>query len=163
MNNSFMSLEAADALARDMPNLTGWKGATDEQRGAALINAYARLVRIQMRFTTDEVIDTQTVYDVDASYETILNGKTWPAITKTSFLAFPKPFRTALRQAQLAEANSILTDNPVEARHRAGILSETVGESSIMLRGGRLELGVSSDALRYLTGYVYYNVRVGRA
>lgn len=157
LNNTFISLEAADALSRDVPNLHGWSGADDESRGAALINAYARLSRIQLKFTVED--PTLTDYQCDR----VLNPSTWPDVTKADFNQFPKRFRDALRLAQLVEANAILTDNPIEQRHRAGVISETVGESSIMLRGNRLDLSVSAEALRYLKGYVYFNVRIGRA
>ena len=54
MNNSFQTLESAEMLARDLVNLAGWAGASDEQRYVALIEAYNRLTRIPMKFKTSD-------------------------------------------------------------------------------------------------------------
>lgn len=157
LNNTWVSLEAAEALARDMPGLKAWLAASDDQRAAALINAYSHMQRIQLRFTWP-LRDGE-----DRREETILRPGAWTELTVDDFLSFPREFRRALRMAQICEADKILTDDPLQSRHRAGVISETVGESSVMLRGGKLELGVASETLRYLSGYVYYSVTVARA
>lgn len=160
LNNSFTSLEAAEAAARDLPNVKAWLAASDEQRAAALIQAYARVSRIQVRFPlTPEETDTR---DFDERQYCVVRPGQWTEIPKDQFLGFPKDFRRALRAAQVCEANVILADNPVTQRHRSGVISETIGESSVMLRGGKLELGVDNETLRCLSGYVYYDVRVAR-
>ncbi|QIG75615.1 hypothetical protein EVC20_044 [Rhizobium phage RHph_Y2_17_1] len=172
LNNTFLTLPGAEILARDNPRLKGWAAADDEKKSAALINAYTRLSRIQLRYAKPlpeaDVATSSRPYDPRRSSrddcDVVIKPGDWrDRFTKEDFLAMPADFRNALRLAQLVEANEVLTDNPLEARHRAGVISETVGESSIMLRGGKLELGVSSEALRALTGFVYYNVRLARA
>lgn len=157
LNNTFLTVEAAEVLARDNPRLTAWAAADSDRKAAALINAYNRVTRIQLRYKKP------AENDVVCAEEVIIRAGGWSDYTRDDFMAMPADFRKALRLAQLIEANEILTDNPYESRHRAGVISETVGESSIMLRGGKLELGVTSETLRALTGYVYYRVRVGRA
>ena len=161
MNNTFITLEAAAVVARDVPNLTGWETASDEQRTAALINAFTRMTRIPMRFSTPN--DLRENWQMGEEVDTVILASAWKEITAAEFLSYPIDFRKAVRIAQVIEANEILANNPMSARHRAGIISETVGESSVMLRGGRLELGVSSETLRYLTGFVYYDHRIWRA
>jgi hypothetical protein len=161
LNNTWVTLEAAEVLARDMPELKSWSQSSDEQRAAALINAYSRMQRIQLRFTNP--LPGEEDEEDRCEKHTILRPGVWNELTADDFLAFPKPFRTALRRAQICEANSILTDNPFAERHRAGVISETVGESSVMLRGGKLELGVANETLRCLAGYVYYQVSIARA
>jgi hypothetical protein len=172
LNNTFLTLPAAEILARDNPRLKGWAAADDEKKSAALINAYTRLSRVQLRYAKPraeaDVATTIRTYDPTRLYredcDVVIRPGDWGSrFTKEDFLAMPADFRKALRLAQLVEANEVLTDNPFEARHRAGVISETVGESSIMLRGGKLELGVSTETLRALTGFVYYNVRLARA
>lgn len=171
LNNTFLTLPAAELLARDNPRLTGWAAADDERKAAALINAYVRLSRVQLRYTLpkpeNDVATTVRPYLIgerDCSTDVVIRPGDWGVrFLKTDFLAMPEDFRKAIRSAQLIEANEVLTENPYEVRHRAGVISETVGESSVMLRGGKLELGVSSEALRSLTGFVYYNVRLARA
>lgn len=169
LNNTFVTLEAAEALARDMPELRAWHQNTEEQRAAALINAYTRLKRIQLRICRPELLDEHhsemaaSEHGRWCNMETVIRPGVWDELTVDDFLDLPRDFRRALRMAQIAEANEILTNDPLQARHRAGVISETVGESSVMLRGGKLQIGISDTALRYLGGYVYYQVGVARA
>lgn len=156
MDNSFMSIEVAEITARDTPNLDGWAAATDDQKYAGLINAYNKLTRIPMRFITYKVEDTEHCYPIE-------NIVIWGDITFEQFQGFPASFRRALRQAQLCQADAILENDPIAKRQRAGIISETVGESSVMLRGGQLSLDVDSRAAECLKGYIYYNLRTARA
>jgi hypothetical protein len=170
LNNTFISLESAEVMARDMPSLKAWATDDDDKKAAALINAFARLSRVQLRYAKDHLTQEggttsrpwppgRDLCDQDV----VIRPGEWAKKTKEEFLAMPPVFRKAVRSAQLIEANDILTDDPIASRHRAGVISETIGESSVMLRGGRLELGVSLDALRALTGFVYYNIRTARA
>jgi hypothetical protein len=159
LNNTWVTLEASEALARDMPELKAWYQASDEQRAAALINAYTRMQRIQLRF----LWPLRDGEPEERQLETVIRPGQWSEVTVDEFLSFPRDFRRALRMAQICEANEILTDDPYQSRHRAGVISETVGESSVMLRGGKLELGVGTQTLRYLTGFVYYQVSIARA
>lgn len=162
MENSFQTLESAEILARDMLDVKGWSNASEDQRCTALIEAYSRLTRIPMRF---KVSDLDNLRDRSPQFaeETIIRRDAWETITSEEFMDFPKTFRKALRQAQLAEANELLEGDPIEKKHRAGIISETVGESSVMLRGGKVDHGVSTNTLKYLTGHIYYNNRIVRA
>ncbi|MBA8881723.1 hypothetical protein [Phyllobacterium myrsinacearum] len=156
MENSFMSIEAAELLARDIPNLKGWSEATEESRNAALINAFERLIRIPMKFKRYEGVEMRH-YE-----ETVIPTDAWREITKIEFMTFPASFRKAVRQAQIAEANEILENDVTASKHRAGIISETVGESSVMLRGGLLELGIAKRSSEFLKGHIYYRARLLR-
>lgn len=162
MNNTFQTLESAEILARDTVNLTGWAGADEEQRCAALAEAFNRLTRIPMKF---KVNDLDNIRDRSTQFaeETIILRSAWPTVTKDEYMQWPAYFRKALRLAQLTEANELIEGDPVEKKHRAGIISETVGESSIMLRGGKTEHGVSSATLQHLSGHIYFNHRIVRA
>lgn len=175
MVNSFVTIESAEIISRTMPNLLGWSSADDDQRYAGLISAFNRLTRIPMKFRQKPtgltyIGDYPDVPANDPMWperyreppETIIPAQAWPYVTATEFLAWPSYFTRAVRNAQVAEAASILENDVTERRHRQGIISETVGESSIMLRGGRLNLPVSSQALEYLTGFIYYNSRIAR-
>lgn len=159
MVNSFMTLEAAEILVRDLPHTTGWNGATTDQRYAALVEAFNRLTRISMKFPNP--LPAGQVRHPDD--ETVILRSDWSEIDEATFLAMPAPFRKALRMAQIVEANELLEGDTIASKHRAGIISETVGESSMMLRTSKLELSVSSSALRHLTGYIYYNLRLARS
>jgi hypothetical protein len=156
MNNSFTTLEAAELAARDMPNLAGWASATDDQKYAALIDAYAKISRMTMRYTTYATNDLGR----RCPNQTIVK---WGDITLDQFNAMPAEFRKALRMAQIYQADESIENDPILARQRAGIISETIGESSVMLRGGQLSLDIASKASAALKGYIYYNFRIARA
>lgn len=161
MVNSFVTIEAAEIMARDMPNLSGWSTASEDKRYASLIEAFNRLTRIPMRFEVPHANDpTGTLYCPE---ETIIPASQWAGITEEQFLAFPADFRKAVRTAQLVEANEMIEGETMAQKHRQGIISETVGESSIMLRGGRVEQNVSSTTLRTLAGFIYFSHRIARA
>jgi hypothetical protein len=162
MVNSFQTLESAEILARDTLNLNGWLMADDERRYIALVEAFNRLTRIPMRFKHLETDNPLPRHDLFAQ-ETVVLRSTWGEVTEEDFLAWPLYFRKALRAAQLVEANELLEGDPIAKKHRAGIISETVGESSIMLRGGKVDHGVSSATLQHLAGHIYYNHRIVRA
>lgn len=190
MRNSFQSIEAAELLARDVPNLAGWSGAPRDARFAALISAYYRLTRIPLRFVEanrNNIADRETLILREAprgteaqdfsplihathrpvgynrEFPLTTNVLVWSTMTSDDLMLLPLDFRRKLRLAQLAEANEMLENDAVARKHRAGIISETVGESSVMLRGNRLELGIGRAALEYLTGHIYYNFKVARA
>ena len=162
MNNSFQTLESAEILARDMTNVTGWQANSEEQRYVALIEAYNRLTRIPMKFRTADSDNLRKRSDLFAD-ETVILRTAWPTITAEEFMEWPAYFRKALRMAQLTEANELLEGDPIAKKHRAGIISETVGESSMMLRSGKVEHGVSTATLQQLTGHIYYSHRIVRA
>lgn len=161
MKNSFMTMEAAEILARDIPNLSGWTSASVDKRFAALISAFNRLTRISMRYAS--TLDAHLYRDHDC--ETIILANAWSDIDEDEFIEFPSYFRKNLRHAQLMEACDMMENETIASKHRAGIISETVGESSMMLRGnGLLDVGgISKRTLEYLTGHIYYNNRLTRA
>lgn len=188
MINSFVTYEAAELIAFDIPNLAGWRGADQEDRCAALISAYHRLTRIPMRFVIDPVEHEKrsrnSGYGASGYYndqgrrvyhwsrdiagyfgrqEMVIPIEAWANIDEDEFLSFTKQFRDAVRRAQVAQANDLLENDATARRHRQGIISETVGESSIMLRGNRIDLGLAAEALKYLTGHIAYNFEISRA
>lgn len=154
MVNSFQTLENAELLARDMVGGSGWGQGTDDQKAAALIEAFNRLTRIPMRYWT-------TVNDHQC--ERFISAADWREMTADAFLELPSGLRNALRAAQLQEADTLLADDPIARKHKDGVISETIGDSSMMLRGGKLELGVAYDTLNQLRGFIWYNFRVARA
>lgn len=158
MQNSFISYEAAELLARNKANFNGWNNADETRRHAALIDAYSRLTRIPMRFNT---LDAEKNQSFDG--ETIITRNMWSEVTATDFLAYPVHFRQAVRLAQLTETNELLQGESLARKHRSGIATETIGESSVTLRKGHIDYGVSSPTLAHLTGFIYFNTRVVRA
>lgn len=163
MENSFMLIENAEIVARQIANLSGWASATEDQRYAALIEAYNRITRIPMRFNVKRTTGNLD-YIQDPLYRTekIIDRETWSVADAAEFNSWPESFRKTLRAAQLVEANEILEGDEFGKRRRAGVLSETIGESSVSLSSDRLDLGLSPATLKILTGHVYYDFRVAR-
>lgn len=166
MGNSFQTMPQAHAEAAQLPNLLGWSAATDNDRAAALIEAYLRLTRLGYRVRRPEDVDVQNMIGDLQGYIEIIEPRLWPLMTKDRWLSsrYPEHFRRALRRAQIAEANEILRGDRINEKRRSGIMSETIGESSMMFRIGKpLDLGISSPALEYVTGYVVTRITLTRS
>lgn len=149
--NSYQSYGAALITALDMPALDAWEAANERSRTQAMIEAYHRLgklvYRIPYRLISGDIVS--------------LNN--W---TQTEFDKLPEPFLTALRRAQLCEANIILEGNAgdsVQKLREEGLMSKTVGESSMMFRPGQpLKLLVDRKTLDILSGFVSFSLVIGR-
>jgi hypothetical protein len=167
LTNTFVTLEAAEFMALDTPNVTGWNVASDDQKLAALTEAYRRLTRIPMRFPTyapGTGFDSfNTIAPRELLEETVIERDMWDDITGEQFNDFPIAFKKAVRRAQFVEANELLQGDNVAKKHRQGIVTETIGESSVTLRDGRIDYGIGSETLKALTGYIYFNMRIRRA
>lgn len=160
--NSFQSMEAAELIAGDMPNLSGWNGASEDERYAALIAAYNSITRIALRFKTPIADIDPYAPDRDDLCETIILADSWSETTEEEFLAWPANFRKALRMAQVAEANELIEGDEISRMRRSGIISEKIGESQTTLSAGAVSMNVSSTALSHLAGFVYYHHRIVR-
>ncbi|MGV1754836.1 hypothetical protein [Agrobacterium sp. CG674] len=173
MTNTFQSYEAAEIQALDVPNVTGWLTASEDQRKAALVEAFRRVTQIPMKFTiygpnsalssTGWRPDWNSVAPREILEEQIITRDGWEEVTAELYSGFPTKFKKALRRAQFMEANEMLQGDTVGQKHRSGIVTETIGESSVTLRAGRVDYGVSSQTLQALVGHVYFNMRTVRA
>lgn len=165
MVNSFQTMAQAHLEAAQMPNLIGWNGATDLERATAMIEAFRRLTRLGYRIRRPEDLDAQNVI-TDFVDTKVIEPRLWPLIDEGRWLSnlYTDEFRRALRCAQVAEANEILRGDRVNEKRRAGLLSETIGESSMMFRVGKpLDLGLSAAALQYVTGFVQMRMTLTRS
>lgn len=159
--NSFMSFGEAIMQSRVVANIEAWTGATEEQQFAALIEAFNRIIHIPLKYKVSSPLSRFDVMETCALTVSITRDH-WEEIDLATFNAFPATFKKALKLAQIIEANEILSGDDISRRHRAGIISETVGESSMMLRGGAVDFGASAATLRALAGFVSYEWKVNR-
>jgi hypothetical protein len=166
LENSFQTYANALFMAADMPGLTGWQAACEADRMTALIEAYQRLTRMNylVRWPLGVDFQMRVVIPYWANGLVHITPRMWPLMTDELFSPYPDPFKHALYRAQVAEANEILTGDPAGDKRRAGILSESVGESSVMFRSGvaPYEGNVSRAAMRYLTGYLDNKITLNR-
>ena len=162
LENSFMTLDEAILSARRLNNIDAWNSASEESRFTALNEAYSRITNLPLKISTETVGSRYDTVEPVYTSTTYIRRDNWENMELGTFNAFPGRFLSALKTAQIIEANEILSGDEIGRRHRAGIISETIGESSVMLRGGTMDFGISTAAMRALTGYVYVGGRVGR-
>jgi hypothetical protein len=142
--NSFQTLEKAALMSAGLADVDAWTAASRAMRIGALQNAFHALGH----FT----------YQVD--------GVRYPNITAldpTVFADFNSVFLRQLRLAQIVEANEALGGNTVSKKRRDGIMSETIGESSMMFRPEKvLNVPVTKRSMQLLRRYIVWEMSVGR-
>lgn len=159
---SFQTYIQSVILADALPNLMEWERAADEDRQRALLEAYRRLTRFGYRIRKRDDLE-QNVIDDYLDIDEVISPRQWPQMTLSRWTALPERYRSAVMRAQVVEANEILRGVRPDDKRRMGILSESIGESSMMFRVGKpLDLGISQAALRELTGYLDTRVTVSR-
>lgn len=165
MVNSFQSYYSAEALALTVSNIVGWASAGKDLREAAMSEAFFRIASIPMIYD-GELSATLSRFDYDvltpSTQSNYISRDLWDEMTLDNYLTLPSRFRRALCMAQFLEANELLLGDMTLDRYRAGIQSETVGESSVVLRAGRVDYGLSAAALKALSGYIYSGMRIVR-
>lgn len=73
-------------------------------------------------------------------------------------------FLRALQRAQVLEANELLDINSIHRKRLDGLMSETIGESSMMFRPGNISnFELSRRSQFALRNYLVIRARIGRA
>jgi hypothetical protein len=152
---SFQTFAQAQLASGNIAELAGWRTATRSTQIAALIEARNHIARLQFTY-----IHGQGMNYVEPEFAI---GDI-SLLDEEEFEALSEEFRAALALAQIYEADDILGGNPFDKRRRDGVMSETIGESSMMFRPGTpTERTVCSRALKALSRYINRSVRIGRA
>lgn len=145
-NNSFVTMNEAILRALDMTATEGWDAASDRDRTAALIEAYSQVYKLQF-------------YIGDFAAEPF----SLKELTTDQYAELPVDFMSALKCAQVAQANSLLGSEWITDKRDNGLMSETIGESSNMYRPGKpLSMPVRRRAMQCLSGYLALTKRTGR-
>ena len=172
--NSFQSFPMGELTAMDMPNLDGWENASEQQKVRAMIDAREHICQLNFNLLNSNANfgQDQLAYVPEGEYQSsyvahnslfIFNGDLG-ILNETQFAELPERFKKALRQAQVAEANAILGGESNEARRQSGVIEDEIGESRQKYRDSKpLQLPVCRRALGYLSGYVTFSKRIGRA
>lgn len=166
--NTFQTYPEALMTRSDLAQAPGWDAVSDSMRIAALHLAHTAMCNLRYRYRVG--INNQrrvrgfpgTRFDSGGvAYTTVTdirNTLAW------EWAEFPEEFKDALKRAQIAEANAQLQGDPIGDKRRAGIVSETIGESSMFLKQvPEVQLPVSREALEQLRGFITYNVGIARA
>lgn len=154
--NSFQTLTEATLTRTGFAKLDGWDRATKAGRSAAMIEAYRRILRVSLQLR--QVPDT---YNRIAWY-----GRRVPLsrLSADDFNALPDNFKTAIKRAQIVEADVLLGGDKIGDKRRDGIVSETIGEASMFLNSKPyLNLPISRQAYEELKSFIRIVVQLGRA
>lgn len=162
--NSFQSYNQAELTRFELPVLDGWDAGTNQQRTAAMIQAYRAICRLKFRYKSTELAQSQIQYDASMNLDDWTYIEDISRLTQDDWDALPLAFRKALMQAQMTEAENFISGNPIEDKRRDGIISETIGESKMFFNNRPpLQLPVSRKTLDILAGYYYLRYRIARA
>lgn len=146
--------EQAELYARiNMPSLEGWAAAGKEQRIQALLESSRALRNLPWKrcgaTMTPEHIEKCQI----CSNPFLMSRQQLRA----------HPMWTHLCAAQLKQCNYLLGGKPLDDLRSAGLMSNTVGESSQMYRMQvPLDLGVGKDALKQVGRWISYSVQLKR-
>lgn len=144
--NTFMLFNEAILVGFDIPNTPSWDVGANQERTAALKEAYSSVGMLQY-LLPETSLGTFEIAD--------LTTEQWDTL--------PADFLAALKKAQLVESDYIMGGDWIADKRKAGLLSETIGESSNMFRSGKpLDLIVSPRAFKYLGKYVDFRRKLGR-
>lgn len=173
--NSFQSFPQAQLTALDIPNIGAWDAADDQEKIRALMDAREHIVQLNFNLLNSNVNfgQDQLAYVPEGSFQSsyvarnslfIFNGNL-AILNPTQYNALPERFKSALRKAQIAEANAILGGDATDAMRTSGVIEDRIGESSQKFRdrGVALRLPVSRRALGYISYFVTFAKRIGRA
>lgn len=143
--NSYQTDVEATALLEEVFGLAAYKAGTPEEQSAALINAY-------------HLINTMTFADKYGEYYEL------GTLDEAALLELEPAFLKALRIAQLIEANELMDSNSIHYKRLDGLMSETIGESSMMFRPGNINnYPITRRSMLFLRNYVLIRARLFRA
>lgn len=167
MTNSFQTYERVLVTRAELgQTLAAFDAAIKGRQIAALETAYRKLGRIHYKYALDGDGSNYISWDdeMHSGCSTYRIVRDIAAVTFADFSALPERFKSALRRAQIVEANAILGGDPITEKRMSGIVSETVGESSMFLSSTKpLTLPVSRSAFAELNGFVYRRFAIARA
>lgn len=171
--NTFQSLAQAEITALDIPNLSGWSAATDDDKIAALIDARVKICQLSYYLLNSNINFAQDSlnYIPEGAFQSqyvatnslfIFNGNL-ALLNAQQYSQLPERFKLALRKAQVTEADHILGDDVIGQKRDSGIILDSVGQTKQMFRNTKpLDLPVCKRALRFLSYFLVFNRTIGR-
>lgn len=168
MFNSFITYPEAMALRMSFgPTLTGWDANSPETRHASLIHAHQQLLRLRLvtgRGSNVPLISSYAGFGTGTDTNFSIARRAYlREMTIEAFDALPPAFLTAIKRAQLIEADSLMGGNPVDAKRQSGIVSEKIGESSMFFQSKPyLNLPVARRTYEELQTFIVLTVGIQR-
>lgn len=168
MTNSLMTYPEALSMRQGFgPVLDGWDSVDDRvERQSALAQAFSNLCRIRYAVPLPEGVRHSDFAGYGTGTDLIFDARrrvTLTTLTLEDFDALSPQFQTAIRRAQLVEADVLLGGDMVGRKRRDGIISETIGESSTFFNSKPyLNLPISRQAFDEISRYVSISIGVAR-
>lgn len=145
MVNSFQTYGDAAVRCAEITGLESFASATRRERITALSNAYITLSRLE--------------YQIPPYYSPVrIQG-----LSEYDFEALHQGLTSALKMAQVIEANEALDSFSILKKRQQGLMSETIGESSMMFRPEKvLNVPMTRRGMDLLRPYLVWNMSIGR-
>lgn len=167
--NTWQTYPEALMTRSDLAVLHGWDAASDSLRISALNVAHTAMCNLRYRYRLNSTASQRRLTDFPGVSENSF-GQVYATVTDPrnilawEWAEYPDDFKTALKRAQLVEADTMLAGDPIGDKRRAGIVSETIGESSMFLRQvPEAQFAISRAALNHLRGFVTFTTAIARA
>ena len=156
--NTLVTLASADMLASEMTSVGSWATASTQQKSNALIEAYTRLGNLRL-FELDSLYYDYADVNLKASRGSLLD------LSQSEVLGLDEKMLAALSQAQVAEADHILSGDPAAESRANGLILDTIGEVKQMYRNSKpLKTPICRRALDYVSKYTSFSSKMlGRA
>jgi len=159
LSNSFQSYAQAMVLAAEVTGIDSLLGSTRRERIAALVNAHNTISRLRYQ-VSDGYMAGRNQSRLDWHYIKYVD---LASITAADYAKLPAPFLRAVCMAQLIEANEALDQFSIHRKRQQGLMSETIGESSMMFRPEKvLNIPVTRRSLDLLRPYLVWELSIGR-
>lgn len=141
--NSFQTYAEAMVAASEITGIQTLYDATRREQSNALINSYRILSRM--------------LYNVRGT------RISFPMISLDAFQALPVSFADAIKMAQIIEAAEALDEFSILKKRQQGLMSESIGESSMMFRPEKvLNIPVTRRSMDILRPYLDWEIGIGR-
>jgi hypothetical protein len=166
--NTFQTYQEAMNNADTLGSVPAWDAASERERTQALIEARSRLCRLNFRGLSSDFLPDQASVLRSTDIAMVVNNvylyRSLELMPADAFLKLPAIFLAALKNAQVVEANEVLTGGDDNQRRRDGVILETIGDVKKMWRSSKpLDLPCSRRALKYVSLWISYDKRIGRA
>ena len=176
MTNSFQTYPEAILKAAGLTQMEPFNAATRRDQITALTNAYSVLANLKYHAPRKGGMYGLGYngydYGYGFSYSFSPAAPEWepkdeliniPGMTVETFNALHKGLTNALKLTQIIEANEALNQFSILRKRQQGLMSETIGESSMMFRPEKvLNLPMTRRSLNYLRPYLRWDLGVGR-
>lgn len=155
--NSFQTYHEGVLLSLDIPNLQDFGDASRQSRISALIAAWRSIGRLHLRHVDDNDMTRLITPWAESGNVTEL--------TAEQFELLPSKMKSAIRRAQIIEANHLLgRASEANTLREQGVIAATVGESSQYYMQSKPYDGIcGKDTLRELSKYIVRGNIIARA